>query len=548
MCMADDGTRRLDHRIWLGAGMMAAGLGVAVVSGQGVAAAGADEGGPAGGTTSSASSSPADTSAAPSAGEPAASAGPTAREPKAPRTARTGTLRVRSAAAPVVRVSATTHRDTASTTTELETPRTVTVGEVDTESGGRTTDSVAAADGVIGAEQPDTPYDRRRPASDTRPARSERDTGRADGDELTQRPVDAPESDDVVSPVVGQVFSTAAAAAAKPVTIGSLIGDFMARLGIKPVKFNLDFLRVPFPKMIQNWWADVRTRFFGLPRTPAVVPPVVPGPVDPAPGAAEPVLLWETNFTSVDEAMQAWSLQSGRWGQSAGENQYYTADFSNVTVDANGHLVITVRRGPTPDGAAAPLDYTSARVVTYGKQSVLPNSRIVARIQMPYAKGLLPAFWMVGLEPGHEFDWPRQGEVDIAEYPGFGTEEGRTHWTGNIHGPAVGDNTLDVKLDTVGANIGADLSQGFHEYGIDWYPDRIVWHVDGVQTGQVTKVQYEALGGDWTPFSGAWPHYLILNTAVGNPWTGDPDPSAPFGPQQMKVDWVKVYSLGAVAG
>lgn len=554
MRMADGVNRRLDHRIWLGAGVMAAGLGMAVATGHGMAVAEADEGGPAGGTTSE-SSSATDTSAAPSAGEQAASAGSTAREPKTLRAARTGTLRVRTAAAPVVRVSATTQRDTAPAVPEpeapeLEAPRTVTVGEVEAEaeSGGQTTESAVAADGVVGVAQPDTPYDRRRPESDTRPARSERDTGRADGDELTQQPVDESKSVGVANPVVGQPFSTAAGTAAKPVTIGSLIGDFMARLGIKPVKFNLDFLRVPFPKMIQNWWADVRTRFFGLPRTPTVVPPVVPGPVDPAPGAAEPVLLWETNFTSIDEAVQAWSLQSGRWGQSAGENQYYTADFSNVTVDANGHLVITVRRGPTPDGAAAPHDYTSARVVTYGKQSVLPNSRIVARIQMPYAKGLLPAFWMVGLEPGHEFDWPRQGEVDIAEYPGFGTEEGRTHWTGNIHGPAAGNNTLDVKLDTVGAEIGVDLSQGFHEYGIDWYPDRIVWHVDGVQTGQVTKAQYEALGGDWTPFSGAWPHYLILNTAVGNPWTGDPDASAEFGPQQMKVDWVKVYSLGAVAG
>ena len=58
----------------------------------------------------------------------------------------------------------------------------------------------------------------------------------------------------------------------------------------------------------------------------------------------------------------------------------------------------------------------------------------------------------------------------------------------------------------------------------------------------IVKAQYEALGGDWTPFSGEWDHYLILNLAVGNPWTGDPSPTAPFQ-AEMKVDWVKAYSL-----
>ncbi|MGK2882342.1 MAG: glycoside hydrolase family 16 protein, partial [Mycobacterium sp.] len=227
--------------------------------------------------------------------------------------------------------------------------------------------------------------------------------------------------------------------------------------------------------------------------------PTIPLPANPTPEVSAPVLLWETNFTDIAEAMQAWSMQTGRWGQSAGENQFYTPDFSNVSIDANGHLVIEVRREATPDGATAPHNYTSARVVTYGKQSVEPPVRIVARLQMPYTQGTLPAFWMVGLEPGHEFDWPRQGEIDIVEYPGFRDGQGRTTWTGNIHGPSAADNTVDVKLHTVGADLGVDLSAGFHDYGIDWYPDRIIWHVDGVETGRVTKAQYEALGGDWTP-------------------------------------------------
>lgn len=143
-------------------------------------------------------------------------------------------------------------------------------------------------------------------------------------------------------------------------------------------------------------------------------------------------------------------------------------------VDAHGNLVIEARREATPDGLDTPDNYTSARVVTFGKQSIGVGTRVVARIQMPVTQGTLPAFWSVGLEPGHEYDWPRQGDIDIVEIPGMGTPASRRWWTGNIHGPAAADNTVDVKLHGVDADFGVDVSQGFHEYGMDWYSDRIV--------------------------------------------------------------------------
>ena len=322
------------------------------------------------------------------------------------------------------------------------------------------------------------------------------------------------------------------------ITVGSMIVDMLYSLGIRNTGLGADFLAIPVPRFIESWWQGVRTRIYGDVVIPEPEPEQEPEPV---PGPAEPELLWESNFTDMTEALRYWGLQTGRWGAPAGENQYYT-DGDNVYIDADGNLVIDARREATPDGLGAPHNYTSARVVTYGKQSFGVGTRVVARIQMPATQGSLPAFWSVGLEPGHEFDWPRQGEIDIVEIPGLGTPQSRRVWTGNIHGPADTDNSVDVKLHDVAADLGIDLSQGFHDYGMDWHADRIVWHVDGVEVGSITQAQYEALGGDWTPFSGAWDHYLILNVAVGNPWTGDPDPSAPFH-AQMKVDWVKAYQL-----
>ncbi|MGU3651385.1 family 16 glycosylhydrolase [Mycolicibacterium sp. A43C] len=563
--------------------MMTAGLAAAIASGQGMAAATADEGSTTSSASASAGSSAGDSStSAPrtdagrdSSQAESASAGGVSddADSDADSTETTGTRGQRSPSRLsettrfTTRHEVSTRGDESESMAEFGRPRTIAVAdieagseagseaEVETESqtAAPVTDTVAEPGAVIVEEWPDKPYDRRRSESDIRRGQTGRGDGQAAGrpgvDEQRNRPPSTEEDRGSSGPAVAQSSSLKAAAstaAAEPAALGSVVHEVMARLGLTPVMQVLDHIRTEITAMVQHAWSQVRTLFLGPSANPVVVPPDT-APGNPSAGTSDPVLLWETNFTSLAEAMESWSLQSGRWGQSAGENQYYTPDFSNVTVDENGYLVISVRREGTPDNAAAPHDYTSARVVSYGNQSVMPNSRIVARIQMPYAEGLLPAFWMVGLEPGHEFDWPRQGEVDIAEYPGFGSADGRTKWTGNIHGPAAGDNTVDVKLHNVGADIGTDLSAGFHEYGIDWYTDRIVWHVDGVQTGQVTKAEYEAMGGDWTPFSGAWPHYLILNVAVGNPWTGDPDPTAAFPEQQMKVDWVRVYSLDAVA-
>lgn len=316
-----------------------------------------------------------------------------------------------------------------------------------------------------------------------------------------------------------------AAATSTRVTVGSMIIDSLYSMGIRSSRMGTTWLDIPVSRTTADRWLVKRKRIY---RDVVSTPP-------------QPTLLWETNFSSHEEALKYWGLQTGRWGQSAGENQYYT-DGGNMTIDANGDLVITARREPAPDGLGAPYNYTSARVVTYGKQSIGVGTRVEARIKMPVDQGVLPAFWTVGLEPGHEFDWPRQGEIDIAEVPGFGTPEAARTWTGNIHGPAASNNGVDVKLDGVDADLGTNLSADFHVYGMDWYSDRIIWRVDGVEVGRVTKAQYEALGGNWTPFSGAWQHYLILNVAVGNPWTGDPSASAPLN-AEMTVDWVRAYQL-----
>ncbi len=265
-------------------------------------------------------------------------------------------------------------------------------------------------------------------------------------------------------------------------------------------------------------------------RTP--VPTTTPTPAPTTPPSQGRVL-WEDQFNTngaVDP--HKWGFQTGRWGASSGEQQFYTDSTSNASV-GNGSLNITARKERTPDRKSAPNDFTSARVVSFGKQTVTPPVRLEASIKMPKAAGLLPAFWLLGMEPGNEYNWPRQGEIDVVEIPGtYGPSF-------NLHGPKKNNSNTDIKTGG-GMN---PISDGFHNYRVDWLPDRITWFVDGIQQFSVTKAAYEAKGGNWKPFSGAWPHYVLFNIAVGNDWVGKAPGSTPF-PQTMSIDWVKASRIG----
>jgi beta-glucanase (GH16 family) len=82
------------------------------------------------------------------------------------------------------------------------------------------------------------------------------------------------------------------------------------------------------------------------------------------------------------------------------------------------------------------------------------------------------------------------------------------------------------------------LADGFHTYRVDWYDTRIEFSVDDALRFTVARADVP---------SEAWafsrPHYLTLNTAVGNEWTGPPDRTTPW-PAVMRVDWVNAWLLG----
>jgi beta-glucanase (GH16 family) len=247
-----------------------------------------------------------------------------------------------------------------------------------------------------------------------------------------------------------------------------------------------------------------------------------------------PSLVWEDNFDGTAGQLPNpanWKFDLGtNWGNN--ELECYTDRPSNASLDGAGNLVITALQetysGPARGDAAQPCvnsPYTSARLTTAGLHEQ-EKGRFEARVKIPTSTGIWPAFWMLGANLP-SVGWPKAGEIDILE--NFGQTPGRVQ--GSLHGPGYsGPNALNRSYDLP---VGDRFDAGFHTFAVEWSSDRINWFVD--------STLYQSIKPTYPP--GEWvfdhPFYLILNLAVGGGPPGPPN-GTPF-PQQMVIDWVRVY-------
>jgi beta-glucanase (GH16 family) len=280
------------------------------------------------------------------------------------------------------------------------------------------------------------------------------------------------------------------------------------------------------------------------PTTPA---PTQPAPTQPAPSAQAMILVppstgpttwtmvWSDEFDGPAGAPpdpDTWGYDLGD-GSSVGllgwgnrELEDYTADPANASTDGKGHLVLTVRRADgTRDCWYGPCEYTSARLLTKGLRTV-QYGRIEARIKVPGAAGLWPAFWMLG-DDIDQVGWPASGEIDVMEFVGRRPDE----VLGTIHGPGYsGSSGISGAVD-----LGGPVAEDFHAFSIDWRPDGITWRLDG----EVFHVAHpDAVAPN--PWVFDHPFFVILNVAVGGNLGGPVAADAPL-PQSMLVDYVRVY-------
>ena len=235
-------------------------------------------------------------------------------------------------------------------------------------------------------------------------------------------------------------------------------------------------------------------------------------------------LVWSDEFDGQSVNLDNWTFETGANGWGNNELQKYT-NGDNAEI-RDGKLVITARKINDNQELGS---YTSTRMITRGKQT-FTYGRLEARIKLPSGRGTWPAFWMLGENFG-DIGWPACGEIDIMEHVGYEP---------NVHHSAT--HTLSSSGNTVnkGKITLNGIENDFHIYGIIWTPESIKFYLDS--PSQVFYTYTPSVKDEKTwPFDD--PQFFLLNIAVGGTWGGSQGIDDTVFPQEMEVDYVRVYKL-----
>lgn len=280
-----------------------------------------------------------------------------------------------------------------------------------------------------------------------------------------------------------------------------------------------------------------------------------PAPQAPAEGWT---MVWSDEFDGPKLDKKKWGFDADCWGGGNEEQQCYRDGSRNAAIE-NGALVITARREQAT-GAAWPLHmrgsvqwpnavatkpFTSARLTTKGK-AAWRYGKFEIRARLPQGQGTWPAIWMLP-EKDRYGSWAASGEIDILEAVNLGVAcakcpGGRENTIlGTLHFGARWPNNLHKGEEVPFPEV---LDDGFHTYSLEWFPDRMVWKVDG-------RVYAERVASEWSttgskapgaPFD--QPFHLILNLAIGGKLAetrGLGGVALDGYPKRMEVDWVRVW-------
>ena len=209
------------------------------------------------------------------------------------------------------------------------------------------------------------------------------------------------------------------------------------------------------------------------------------------------------------------------------EIQHYTDRIDNSNV-SNGVLNI-VGKKEVYSSQGVTKQYTSARL---NSKFAFQYGKIEIRAKLPSGIGTWPAIWTLGKninENGAYWDnqgygttsWPACGEIDIMEHWGYN----QNYVQSATHTPSSYGGTVNI-----GGQVIPTASSEFHTYTLLWYPDRLVFSVDGNIHYTYKPIE---LNSDTWPFNEE--QYLLLNFAI----LPDIDPN--FVVDALEVEYVRVY-------
>jgi beta-glucanase (GH16 family) len=181
---------------------------------------------------------------------------------------------------------------------------------------------------------------------------------------------------------------------------------------------------------------------------------------------------------------------------------------------SNGVLTLTAAPAGGASGLINGYAYTSGEINTYHSFSQT-YGYFEMKAQLPAGQGFWPAFWLLP-ENGA---WPP--ELDVMEV--LGNDPTRLYNT--VHTNQTGSHTM---AGDGGVQV-ADMSAGYHTYGVDWEPDAITFYFDGQKVYSTP-----------TPSDMHGPMYMIANLADGGYWPGGANGQT----GQMHIDYIRAYAAG----
>ncbi|TKG95772.1 glycoside hydrolase family 16 protein [Puteibacter caeruleilacunae] len=251
--------------------------------------------------------------------------------------------------------------------------------------------------------------------------------------------------------------------------------------------------------------------------------------------ATEWELVWEEKFNQGSLDTNTWSriglFETPKWQVpvekwrdvkncfryiSATDPRVVTFDDENIQL--NGIINQDTLKGD-------PRPYLTGGIYSWNKFA-FQYGRIEIKAKLDQAYGMWPALWM--LSEKEIYPDQHNGEMDIMEklnHDDFAYQTTHNHYTITLK-QDVPKKFATGKIDTTGYNV----------YSVSWYPEKLVYAVNGVETYVYPKVK--GAGTYQWPFD--QPFYLILDQQMEHEWPGKITNPSEL-PISMTIDWVRLY-------
>jgi beta-glucanase (GH16 family) len=257
-------------------------------------------------------------------------------------------------------------------------------------------------------------------------------------------------------------------------------------------------------------------------------------------------LVWQDQFENVGPSKgiingePAYAPNPANWDVQKGTDaglQNYTDSIYNAYVQKNQLHLVAMKE-----------NFTSGKVASWGRQE-FTYGKFVAKIRLPYGQGIWPAWWIIGNGySDYYFYWPTVGNIDIVEMIG-GNQGGKPN-DQIAHASVSWNNASNSMKSIIVGNVESTwntpdqslLHNNSLVYWTEWNTTHIVTGVNEFTTFVFSTRHIPNSVNPVEAFHGLWPYYMILNVGIGGQKPGPPDDTTVW-PQEMVVDWVRVYQL-----